>query len=1047
MWIVDIAIRRPHTFIVMALCILIATPLALRQIPVDIFPEVDIPVVSILWAATGLSAEEVASRITTDSERVLTTTVSGVEHTESQSFAGIAIIKVFFHPTVDVQMALAQIVAIEENQLKEMPPGTEPPRIIKYSASTVPIIQLGLSSPTLSDEEVIDKTYTVLRPQVVGIPGVAVPYPSGGKVRQINIDLDIRALLAKDLTPADIVEAVSAQHLILPTGTIKMGQIEHTVALNSSFDTIEAINQLPVRTRNGATIRLEEVGHVRDGFAPQINIARQDGRRGALLTVLKNGAVSTLDIVASLRALLPDVVQSLPRDFKVVPLFDQSVFVKESLNAMLREGLIAACLTAALVLVFLGSWRSTLIIWVSIPLSIMSSILLLFASGETLNIMTLGGLALAVGVLVDDAAVTLENIERHLNENTPLREAVRIGAGEIATPAFVSTLCICVVFAPMFFLSGVVHFLFAPLAKAVVFAMAASYLLSRTLVPTLIVLLGGRARTHEGSSTGLFRAIHRAFAGAFERLRAGYVLLLSHLLVRRKRFIAVFLGFCVFSLAWLPWLGLDFFPAVDSGQIRLHLRLPSGSRIEETERTADQVESLIRHVIPAAEIETILDNLGIGNSNINMLYSNAGTIGAIDGEILIALQVRHADSSIYVARLRRELPRHFPGVEFFFQPADTVTQILNFGVPATIDVQFSGSQSQVQANLMLASRLMKEVDGIAGAVDVHIHQRLDQPTLRLTMDRSRMQQVNIYPNNIAQSVLASLSGNVQAAPAYWIDRDTKALYNLVVQTPQYHMDSVSSLMSIPVRGSQSLAPVQLLANLVTPSPGRAQAVASHYNSRPVIDVYLGVANRDLGAVASEVQSKIDRLSAQLQRGAKITMRGQAQTMKVTFASLLGSLALAIVMVYLLIVVNFQSWRDAFIILMVLPAALAGIAWVLLITGTTLSVPVLMGAIMTMGVGTANGILVVSFARQRLAAGDSPLKAALQAAGTRIRPVMMTALAMILGMFPMALGWGAAGELNAPLGRAAIGGLLFATVSTLLLVPVLFVAAHQRHHNV
>ena len=1045
MWIVDIAIRRPHTFIVMALSILIATPLVLRQIPVDIFPEVDIPVISILWTDTGLSAEEVANRITTDSERVLTTTVSGVEHTESQSLAGMAIIKVFFHPTVNIQMALAQIIAIEENQLQEMPPGTAPPRIIQYSASTVPIIQLGLSSPTLSDEQVLDTTYIVLRPQLVGIPGVTIPFPYGGKLRQINVDLDIQALLAKDLTPSDIVEAVNAQHLILPTGTIKMGQIEHTVALNSSFDTIDAINQLPVRTRNGATIRLEEVGHVRDGFAPQINIARQDGRRGALLTVLKNGAVSTLDIVGTLRALLPEVMPSLPKDFKVVPLFDQSVFVAEALHAMLREGLIAACLTAALVLVFLGSWRSTLIIWVSIPLSIMSSILLLFASGETLNIMTLGGLALAVGVLVDDAAVTLENIERHLNENTPLREAVRVGAGEIATPAFVSTLCICVVFAPMFFLGGVVHFLFAPLAKAVVFAMVASYLLSRTLVPTLIVLMTGCARTHQGGPSGLFQAIHGAFAGAFERLRGGYVLLLSHLLVRRKRFIAVFLGFCVFSLAWFPWLGLDFFPAVDSGQIRLHLRMPSGSRIEETERTAEQVESLIRRVIPATEIETILDNLGVSNSAINTLYSNAGTIGSIDGEILIALRTRHADSSIYVARLRRDLPRHFPGVEFFFQPVDTVTQILSFGVPATIDVQFSGSQ--VQTNLMLASRLMKEVEGIAGAVDVHIHQRLDQPTLRLTMDRSRMQQVNLYPNNIAQSVLASLSGNVQTAPAYWIDRDTGALYNLVVQTPQYRMDSVNSLMSMPVRGSQSLAPVQLLANLVTPSPGRTQAVVSHYNSRPVIDLYLGVANRDLAAVASEVQSKIDRLSAQLPRGAKITMRGQAQTMKVAFTGLLGSLALAIVMVYLLIVVNFQSWRDAFIIIMGLPAALAGIAWVLLITGTTLSVPVLMGAIMTMGVGTANSILVVSFARQRLAAGDSPLKAALQAAGTRIRPVMMTALAMILGMFPMALGWGAAGELNAPLGRAAIGGLLFATVSTLLLVPVLFVAAHQRHHNV
>jgi len=1045
MWIVDIAIRRPHTFIVMALFILIATPLALRQMPTDIFPDVDIPVISILWTDTGLPAEEIASRITTANEGVLTTTVSGIEHTESQSLAGMAIIKVFFHPSVNVEMALAQIVAIEENMLAQMPPGITPPRIIKYSASTVPIIQLGLSSPSQSEEQVVDTVLNKLYPQLADIPGVAIPYPYGGKIPQINVDLDTQALLAKNLTPSDIVDAVNAQNLILPTGTIKMGSLEHTVALNSSFDTIQALNQLPVRTRNGATIRLEEVGHVRDGFAPQINIARQDGRRGALMTILKNGAFSTIDIVTTLRALLPAAAQSMPRDFEIVPLFDQSVFVRGALDAMVREGLIAACLTAALVLVFLGNWRNTLIIWVSIPLSIMSSILLLFALGDTLNIMTLGGLALAVGILVDDATVTLENIERHLNDNTPLREAVRVGAGEIATPAFVSTLCICVVFAPMFFLSGVVHFLFAPLAKAVIFAMAASYLLSRTLVPTLIVVLAGHGRAGEGGSGDLFQAVHRYFTGAFERLRGGYVLLLSHLLVRRKRFVAVSLGFCVLSLAWFPGLGRDFFPAVDGGQIRLHLRMPTGSRIEETERTADQVESLIRQLIPPTEIETILDNLGVSNSGLNTVYSNAGTIGSLDGEILIALRSEHANKAIYEASLRRDLPRHFPGVEFFLQPADIVTQILNFGVPAAVDVQFSGSEAQT--NLMWASRLMRAVAGIPGAVDVHIHQRLDQPTLRLTMDRSRMQQLDIYPNNVAQNVLASLSGNTQVAPAYWFNRDTGDIYNVVVQTPQYHMDSVNSLMTLPVRGSQSLAPLQLLANLVTPSPQRTQAIVSQYDSQPVIDLYLGVANRDLGAVAAAVQSQIDRLATQLPRGAKIVMRGQAQTMKATFASLLGDLALAVVMVYLLIVVNFQSWRDAFIIMMVLPAALAGIAWMLLITGTTLSVPVLMGAIMTMGVGTANSILVVSFARQRLAAGDSPLKAALRAAGTRIRPVMMTALAMILGMFPMALGWGAAGELNAPLGRAAMGGLLFATVATLLLVPVLFVAVHRRDHNV
>jgi multidrug efflux pump subunit AcrB len=1041
MWIVDIAIRRPHTFIVMALFILIATPLALLKMPTDIFPGVDIPVISIAWNYAGLSAQEVANRITRVNERALSTLVSGVEHTESQSFAGVSLIKIFFHPTVNVQEALAQVVAVEQSLIQQMPPGIKPPFIIKYSASSVPIIRLGLSSPSMSEQDVVDTALTTLRPQLTGVPGAAIPYPDGGKISEINVDLDTHALQAKGLTPSDVVDAVNAQNLVLPGGTIKMGELEHTVALNSSFDTIEAINQLPVRSRGGATVRLEEVGHVRDGFAPQINVARQNGRRGALISVIKNGAFSTLDIVAAVRAILPEAAQSMPKDFIITPLFDQSVFVRSAVDAMVREAVIAACLTAVLVLVFLGNWRSTVIIWVSIPLSIMSSILLLFALGETLNIMTLGGLALAVGILVDDATVTLENIERYLHQQVPLREAVRIGAGEIAVPTFVSTLCICVVFAPMFFLSGVVHFLFAPLAEAVVFAMVASYVLSRTLVPTLVILLMDRGRAQTGARSGLLHTIHRAFNAAFDHLRGGYVLLLSHLLVRRKRFIALFFAFCALSLGLLGLLGRDFFPIVDSGQIRLHIRMPSGSRIEETERTADHVENLIRSVIPAGEIETILDNIGVSNSGINLCFSNAGTIGPIDGEILIALKARHADSSSYVARLRRDLPRHFPGVEFFFQPADMVSQILNFGVPATVDVQFSGAD--VQTSLLFASRLMKEVKTIPGAVDVHVHQRLDQPTLRLTMDRTQMQQLDIDPSSVAQNVLVSLSGNSQTAPAYWYNPNTGGVYDIVVQTPQYRMDSVSGLMSLPVRGSGSSAPAQLLANLVMPSPARTQAVVSLYNARPVIDVFLGVANRDLGGVASEVQRRIALLSPQLPRGARITMRGQVQTMNATFASLLGSLGLAIVLIYLLIVVNFQSWVDAFIIIIALPAALAGIAWILALTGTTLSVPVFMGAIMTMGVATANSILVVSFARQRLEAGDSALKAALQAAGTRARPVMMTALAMIVGMIPMALGLGEAGEQNAPLGRAAIGGLLFATVSTLLLVPVLFAAFHRR----
>ena len=1043
MWIVDIAIRRPYTFIVMALLIVLAAPLALSRMPADILPEINIPVISVVWSYEGLSAQEMGARIAAGNERGLTTTVSDIEHIESQSLAGVSVIKVFFHQNANIQTALAQVVAMTQYQLKQMPVGTSPPLIIKYSASSVPLVQLGLSSPTMSEQDVLDAATTSLRPQLITIPGVAIPFPYGGKVSQINVDLDTQALQAKGLSAADVVNAINVQNLVLPTGTIKMGETEQSVALNGSFDSIAALNELPVRTRNGATIRLAEVGHVRDGFAPQTNVVRLDGQRGALLTLLKNGGTSTLDIVAGMRALLPAAAQTLPQDFQIKPLFDQTVFVKAAIRGVVIEGVIAACLAAAMILVFLGNWRSTLLIAISIPLSVLASILLLYAVGETLNIMTLGGLALAVGILVDDATVTVENIERHLRTGTDLRQALRAGASEIAVPAFVSTACICIVFVPMFFLEGVTRFLFVPLALAVVFAMAASYVLSRTLVPTLMLLFMARshARRQAGAApdAGRLQRLCQPFTLAFERMRRAYLLLLTRLLVRRRRFGALFFGFAVLSLGLYPLLGSDFFPAVDSGQMRLHMRMPSGTRIEETVRAADRVESAVRELITARQLDTIIDNIGVANSGINLSYNNAGTIGPIDAEILISLKPGHAPTALHLARLRHELGGRFPGIEFFFQPADMVSQVLNFGVPAAIDIQFSGKD--LDASLRLAHRLQQAVRAIPGTVDTHIHQRRDQPTLRLAMDRTRLQQMDVDPASVAQNLLVTLSGSFQTAPAYWLNPRNGVVNNIVVQTPQHEIDSVDSLMRIPVR-QRSADAVQLMGNLVTASPDRAQAVVSRYNLKPVIDVYVGVAGRDLGAVAADVERQIAAIAPQLPRGAQVTLRGQVQTMRAAYRSLLTGLAMSIVVVYLLVVVSFQSWLDALVIVAALPAALAGIAWTLLLTGNSLSVPALIGAILTVGVATANSILVVSFARQRMEQGSGALEAALAAGATRMRPVLMTASAMIIGMVPMALGVGEAAEQNAPLGLAAIGGLLFATVSTLVFVPVVF-AGVQR----
>ncbi|KVV19570.1 RND transporter [Burkholderia cepacia] len=1044
MWIVNLALRRPYTFIVMAIMIVLATPLALMRTPVDVLPAINIPVISVIWNYSGFSATEMTNRITSVHERILTTTVNNIQHVESTSLPGIAVVKVFLQPGANVQTAIAQTVSSAQAIVRQMPQGATPPLVITYSASSIPVIQLGLSSKTLSEQSLADIALNFLRPQLITVPGVQIPFPYGGRTRVVAIDLDPQALLAKGLTPADIVNAVNAQNLVLPTGTAKMGQTEYRIDTNASADTVADINNLPVQTVNGATTYLREVASVRDGFAPQTNVVRQNGQRGVLISILKSGDASTLKVVSDLKALLPKVIPTLPEGLTITPLFDQSVFVDAAVQGVIHEALIAAVLTAMMILLFLGNWRSTLIIAISIPLSIFTSLIALSALGETINIMTLGGLALAVGILVDDATVTIENIERHLHLGTNLHDAILEGAGEIAVPAFVSTLCICIVFVPMFFLTGVARFLFVPLAEAVVFAMLASYVLSRTLVPTLAMLLFRPQQASAGPdrSTSRFARLHHAFNEAFERLRAWYIVLLSILLVRRRFYATCFLGFCVLSTGLVFALGRDFFPNADSGNIRLHMRAPTGYRIEETARLADQVERVIRETVPPDELGAIVDNLGLPVSGINLSYSNAGTIGTLDGELLIALKPGHRATQHYVQALRKVLPERFPGVEFFFQPSDIITQILNFGQPAAIDLQVLGND--LASNMTIASSLMKKFRQIPGAVDVHVLQRNDEPTLLADMDRTRMQQLNLSAQNVAQNMLISLSGSSQTTPSFWINPRTGVQYPLQIQTPQYNISSVDDLLGTPISASgRTGMPLQLLGNLVQVRSTANPAVITHYNIRPAIDVYVSVEGRDLGAVAGEIDRIVSDARATLPRGTELTMRGQIETMRTSYLGLGAGVAMAIVLVYLLIVVNFQSWLDPLIIISAMPAALAGIVWMLFITGTPLSVPALTGAIMTVGVATANSILVVSFARQRLEAGAPPLTAALEAGATRIRPVLMTALAMIIGMVPMALGLGEGAEQNAPLGRAVIGGLLFATVSTLLFVPLVFGGVHAR----
>jgi CzcA family heavy metal efflux pump len=1039
MWIVALALRRPYTFVVMALVIILLTPITILRTATDIFPSIDIPVVSVVWFYSGLSPLDMADRIVANSERGITTTVNDIEHMESQSVYGLGVIKVFFRPGTNVQGAIAQITAIAQTTVRSLPPGTTPPLIISYSASTTPIIQLGLSSKTLPEQQLFDLGQNFLRNFLATVPGAATPYPYGGKIRQIQVDLDLPKLQAYGLQPNDIVNAVNAQNIILPSGTIKMGSLEYNVEMNGTPETIPELNDLPVKTSNGSTLYMRDVAHIRDGFSPQTNIVRQDGNRGALMSIYKNGNASTLQIVAGVKSIVQQAAQALPPELKITALFDQSLFVRASIYGVLREGLIAAALTAVMILVFLGDWRPTIVISISIPLSIFVSIILLGAIGQTINIMTLGGLALAVGILVDDATVEIENIERNLAMGKEMKQAILDGAQQIAVPAFVSTLSICIVFVPMFFLSGVAKFLFVPLAEAVSFAMLASYLLSRTLIPTLVMyIMRGHEHRSETGKTFLGR-FQRGFERKFEEFRRGYEALLETTLEHRGIFMICFLAFCLLSLGLYSFLGQDFFPQVDAGLLRLHVRARPGLRVEETARLCDEIENTLRHEIPNGQLQTVLDNIGLPNSGINQSYSSNGTIGTSDAEILIALDPEHHPPTAGLMRhLREVLPQRFPGVEFFFQPADIVTQILNFGLPAPIDVQVVGTD--MNSSYVIAQQIANKMRHIPGTADVHVQQLLSLPTLHMDIERTRVTQVGLTARDVAQSALVSLSGSFQTSPNFWLNPKNEVTYQVAVQSPQYRLTDLQDLLDIPVISQQG---PQLMGNLVQMSPVTRPATVNHWNVQPVIDVYASTQDRDLGAVAAETDKVIKTFDGHLPRGTHIVVRGQVATMRSSFIGLGAGLAGAILLVYLLIVINFQSWLDPFIIIAALPGALAGICWFLLLTHTTLSVPSLTGAVMCMGVATANSILMVSFAREQMDEGIPAVKAAVAAGYTRVRPVLMTALAMIIGMVPMALGFGEGGEQNAPLGRAVIGGLLFATVATLFFVPSVFAIFHSR----
>jgi CzcA family heavy metal efflux pump len=1044
MWIVHIALRRPYMFIVAALLILLSTPYVLRNMPTDIFPTIDIPVVAMLWDYKGMNAKEIADRLTGSVERSMSL-IEGVEHSESLSYAGSAVVKVFFHPDTDIRTAIAQVMSSSNSVYRSLPTSTAPPQIIQYSASDLPLVQLGISSSTVPETEVNDLVNNIVRNALQAKPGVAVTNPFGSKGRQVSVDIDPAALVARGLSPADLVDAMAVQNLILPTGTIKVGSTEYDVTLNGAIAAIAKIGDIPVRTVNGSTTLIRDVANVRDGSSPQTTIARQNGERGILNSIFKRGSVSTLDVVDFVREVIPKMLAQMPEGINMKLMFDQSLFVKAAIGNVLHEALIAAGLTAAMILLFLGNWRSTCIIAVSIPLSIMSSLIILYLVGETINLMTMGGLALAVGILVDDATVEIENIERQMLMGKNPQQAILDGAAEIAMPAFVSTLCICIVFVPMFFLTGVAHSLFVPMAEAVVFAMLASYLLSRTLVPTLVMyMMSGHHHQHKQPPTQwlakAFHGIHLAFERGFEQFRAHYVVVLTHLLLHRARYSIAFISFCLLSLNLVPLLGQDLFPAVDAGQIRLHVRAPTGTRIEEMPAIIDEVEHVIRERIPAEQLKDMLDIIGGPYSTRNTLFGNSGTVETSDTEIMISLQPgHHAPSADYIKLLRAELPNRFPKLEFFFQPADQVSQTLNFGIPAPIDIQFvNGQPEQV---MPLAITLNNQLRKIPGIVDAHVYQRNNRPALNLEMNRTQLQQLGLSARDLAQNLLLTLSGSMQTAPTYWLNPNNGNTVNIGVMGNVLELDSIDALMRTPV-GANGKSDQQLLGNLVTLNRSVQPSAVTHYNGNNSVNIYANVEGRDLGAVSKDIKKLLAETTAKLPRGVELTLRGQAQTLESSFTSLATGLAVAIVMLYLLLVVNFQSWLDPMIIISALPAALAGIAWTLFLSGTSLSIPALTGSIMSMGVVTANSILLVSFARTRLSDGVPPVTSALEAAATRLRPVMMTAFAMIVGMLPMAIGWGEGGEQNAPLGLAVIGGLTFATVSTLLFVPLVFASAHR-----
>jgi len=1044
--IVRIALSRPYTFIVLAILIALFGTLSWVRTPTDIFPNIGIPVISAVWSYNGLPPDDMSGRIVYYYERTLSAQVNDIQHIESQSLPGYGVVKVFFQPGVNIDAALAQVTAASQTVLKLLPPGVTPPYVLTFNASSVPILQLALSSTSLSQSQLFDLGQNFIRPQLATVAGAAIPSPYGGKVRQVQVDIDQNKLQAYGMSAQDVVNALASQNLITPVGTEKIGNFEYIVSLNDAPTAIAELNDLPIKKVNGTLVYIHDVAFVHDGSPPQTNVVRVDGNHAVLMTILKSGTASTLDIINGVKKLLPKIEESLPKSMHLSAVGDQSVFVNDAVSGVIREGAIAAALTGLMILLFLGSWRSTLIITISIPLAILASVTALSVLGETINVMTLGGLALAVGILVDDATVTIENMNYHLEQGKEIEPAIMDGARQIVVPATVSLLCICIVFVPMFGLGGVAGFLFRPLAEAVVFAMIGSYVLSRTLVPTLAsYLLRGQAHhqdergdheTQQPSRNPLVR-FQRGFEHRFEQIRAGYQGLLEIALGLRWLFVIGFVAVVLVSFGLVPFLGRNFFPAVDGGQIKLHIRAQIGTRIEETAKLCDTVEDAIRQVIPPSELDSIVDNIGLPISGINMAYGNSGTIGVGDADVLISLKPEHQPTDEYVTRLRERLPRQFPGTNFAFLPADIVTQILNFGLPAPIDVQVIGTN--VEGNRTYAEKLFKRLRAVPGMADTRIQQAFNAPTLNVKFNRSLAGEVGLTERDAATTMLDTLAGSIQTAPTFWLNPRNGVSYPIVVQMPQYGIDTMSDLTNIPITADGK---TQLLGGLATVTRGESSAVVSHYNVQPVIDIFGTTHDRDLGAVADDIQQILNKTAGEVPPGSTVVLRGQVTTMTAAYSQLIEGLAMAVVLIYLLIVVNFQSWTDPFVIITALPAALAGIVWMLFVTGTTLSVPALTGAIMCMGVATANSILVISFAREALASGMDAVAAAMEAGATRFRPVLMTALAMIIGMAPMAL----SAEQNAPLGRAVIGGLLFATVATLLFVPVVFSIVHGRAHE-